>query len=60
LSLSFDAGGNSYTVAGRVVRDDGALHIRFEAMRDQERLQIAESAAVIQPHRGGNGSGVST
>lgn len=52
LNLSFEAGGNSYTVAGRVVRaDDGALHIRFEAMRDQERFQIAESVTIIEPSR---------
>ena len=58
LELSFEAGGNNYTVAGRVVRaDDGALHVRFEAMTDQKRLEIAESVTVIEPSRGGNGSG---
>jgi len=52
LNLSFEAGGNSYTVAGRVVRaDDGALHIRFEAMRDQERFKIAEAVTIIEPSR---------
>jgi PilZ domain-containing protein len=51
LNLSFVAGGRSYTVAGRVVRaeDDGSLHVRFEAMRDQEREAIAESVAIIEP-----------
>ena len=46
LALSFDAGGRSYTVAGRVVRaeaDDARLHVRFEAMKDQERHAIAHS-----------------
>lgn len=57
LKLSFEAGGNNFTVAGRVIRaDDGALHVRFEAMRDQERLEIAESVTVLEPSRGGNGS----
>ena len=50
LSISFEAGGNKYSVTGRVIRaDDGALHIRFEAMRDQERLQIAHSVVVLAP-----------
>jgi len=61
LKLSFEAGGSNFTVAGRVIRaDDGALHVRFEAMRDQERLEIAESVTVVEPSRGGNGSGQAT
>jgi PilZ domain-containing protein len=51
LNLSFVAGGRSYTVAGRVVRaeDDGSLHVRFEAMRDQERQAISESVSIVEP-----------
>ena len=50
LKLSFEAGKNLFSVIGRVIRaDDGALHIRFEAMPDQERLQIARSVGVLAP-----------
>ena len=50
LNLSFEADDNAYSVIGRVLRaDDGALHIRFEAMRDQERLEIAQSVVVLAP-----------
>lgn len=49
LNLAFSAGGKSFTVPGRIVRaDDGALHIRFEAIRDQERVLIAESVITIE------------
>ena len=50
LNLSFVAGEHVYSVIGRVLRaDDGALHVRFEAMPDQERLQIAQSVVVLSP-----------
>jgi hypothetical protein len=50
LNLSFEAGKNLYSVIGRVIRsDDGALHIRFEAMPDQERLEIAQAVVVLAP-----------
>lgn len=60
LNLSFVAGGRTYAVAGRVVRDDGALHVRFEAMRDQDRVAIAESVNIVEPMPGKNGSGSSS
>jgi hypothetical protein len=54
LILSFEACGHEYSVTGRVIRaDDGALHIRFEAMRDQERLQIAQSVVTLAPANSG-------
>ena len=46
LELTFASGRQRYTVAGRVVRtsdDDELLHVRFEAMKDQQRVEIAES-----------------
>jgi hypothetical protein len=49
LELSFTTGRSHYTVAGRVVRTSNAgdlLHIRFEAMKDQERNEIARSLAL--------------
>ena len=58
LTLSFIAGGRSYTVAGRVVRADGTsgpLHVRFEALKDQERHEIAVSVALTDPAGASNG-----
>lgn len=49
LTLSFTAGRREYTVTGRVVRisgDEGQLHVRFEAMKDQQREEIAETVAL--------------
>lgn len=46
LTMSFFAGSRHYTVAGRVVRtsaNDDRLHVRFEAMKDQQREEIATS-----------------
>lgn len=46
LTMSFFAGTQHYTVAGRVVRssaDESRLHVRFEAMKDQQREDIARS-----------------
>jgi hypothetical protein len=46
VELSFASGRQNYTVAGRVVRtsaDGVLLHLRFEALKDQDRLEIAES-----------------
>ena len=46
LTMSFFAGDQHYTVAGRVVRtsaDESRLHVRFEAMKDQQREEIARS-----------------
>ena len=46
LTMSFFAGTRHYTVAGRVVRtsaNDDRLHVRFEAMKDQQREDIATS-----------------
>lgn len=50
VELAFSAGGNEYVVAGRVVRtsnDGHNMHVRFEAMKDQERHEIAESVATV-------------
>ena len=46
LTLEFTAGGADYSVTGRVVRssnDARRLHVRFEAMMDQQRYALAES-----------------
>lgn len=46
LTLEFSAGGADYAVTGRVVRashDERRLHVRFEAMMDQQRYALAES-----------------
>lgn len=59
LTLSFEAGGRQYTVAARVVRagtEDGELHVRFEAMKDQERDAIAESVVLPVSPRHAAGS----
>lgn len=46
LTLEFTAGGAEYSVTGRVVRashEARRLHVRFEAMMDQQRYALAES-----------------
>jgi hypothetical protein len=51
LQLSFDAGGRTYTVAGRVVRAENekdVLHLRFEALKEQDRQEIAHSIVVAR------------
>ncbi len=51
LELSFEAGGRTYTVAGRVVRaesDREVLHLRFEALKEQDRQEIAHSIVVAR------------
>lgn len=49
LEISFSAGQRRYSVAGRVVRvseNAKLLHLRFEAMKDQQREQLAHSVAI--------------
>ncbi|MFW5688975.1 MAG: PilZ domain-containing protein [Spirochaetota bacterium] len=49
LTLAFAIASRHYMVTGRVVRvsgDDHRLHVRFEAMKDQQRQEIAESVAL--------------
>jgi hypothetical protein len=49
LSMSFSAGTRQFDLAGRVVRtsdNSSRLHVRFEAMKDQQREDIAEYVAL--------------
>lgn len=50
VALTSSTGGQQYHVAGRVIRTSRAdtdLHVRFEAMKDEQRAQIAGSVAAV-------------